>query len=431
MTTREAPPSAGDVVRLFLEKFPEHSANEVGVACAPGRANLIGEHTDYQEGLVTPFALEGMVCHVAYAPRGDSLLKCHALDLSDYGECDLAEVARARRADASFGGRKGDFDDAPWLRYVAGAFEFMHSTALGLTETPTGCDLLVTSTVPRGAGVSSSSALVVASVVAARDSYRSASLHMSLLDACCRAEWHFSGVRGGIMDQFASLHGVDGAAIVLDCRSRRVSRQVDLSGVEALVLNTNVKHDLRDSPYAKRREACERVARAAGVAFLRDLSDRGDAVAVLDRLLHSGAISDEDHARATHGCLENIRVLQAADLADRRDWTGLGRVLDEAHASLRDLYQVSCPELDAAQQAATQAPGCFGARMMGGGFGGCVLALCAPACASRVAARVLETYPANFQALSVFQAAPGPGATLQPPGTSHALKVTDITRLWV
>ncbi|KAJ8600131.1 hypothetical protein CTAYLR_003466 [Chrysophaeum taylorii] len=261
-----------ELIALFRGAF-QGNREEVGVASAPGRANLIGEHTDYQEGFVTPFALDGMRCWVAFARREDSVLRCYAADLDEYGECDLAEIAARRRADPGFGPREGDFEKS-WLRYVGGAFEFV---AAAVESDPRGCDVYVTSTVPWGAGLSSSSALTVASAIAAREVFKDKRLSKySLLETACRAEWHYGGVPGGIMDQFASLHGREGRALVLDCRTQKVAKFVDLEGVDLLVLNTNVEHDLRDSPYAERREACERVARAAEVAHLRDLSDEGD-----------------------------------------------------------------------------------------------------------------------------------------------------------
>lgn len=395
---------------------------------------------------MTPFALRGMICYVAYAPRNDANLRCFAYDLGEFGECDLGQLANARRRDASFGSRHRDFAETPWMRYVAGAWEFMHSTALGLAGPPKGSDVLVTSSVPTGAGLSSSSALTVAATLAVRDMYRDYKLKISLLDACCRAEWHFSGVQGGIMDQFASLHGQDGCAMVLDCRTRSVWRQLDLTGVDLVIFNTNVKHELRDSPYAKRRDACERVARAAGVPFLRDLSERGNEAALrtLDSLRDQGAITILDHARATHGCLENTRVKRAADAADAANWPLFGSLLNEAHASLRDLYDVSCAELDALQIAASQAKGCFGARMMGGGFGGCVLAVCAPGEGAAVQRDVERNYPilfanANSGAVppspSVFHAAPGAGAALLPLSRDDLqvptpTPVVVISRLW-
>lgn len=354
-----------DLIQRFREVFPENKS-PVGIACAPGRANVIGEHTDYQEGFVTPFALE-QKCHVVFAQRTDKILRCYS---NEYKECDLTQVDRAAPP-------KG------WIRYVAGAFEFVGAP---------GADILISSDVPMGAGVSSSSALTVASVIAAAE----LTGPVDLLKTACEAEWCYSGVKGGIMDQFASLHGQQGRAFVLDCRSLQVT-YIDLD-VDFLLLNTNVKHSLVDSPYSKRRESCERVARMAGKPMLRDMT--------LDDL--PSGITDEDRMRATHGILENARVMTAIQLSKDKDWVQFGALLNEAHASLRDLYQVSCPELDRAQEIAKTAPDCYGARMMGGGFGGSVIALCKKGHASDVADFVLKQYPE----LTPLIATPGPGAAV-------------------
>lgn len=422
-----------DMVKQFISKFPGHS--QVGVSAAPGRANVIGEHTDYQMGLVTPFALEGMQCMVAYARRDDSLIACYASDLDEYCEFDLATAISQRASEPTFGSRDGDFEKG-WLAYVVGAFETVHAAVGG--EEPRGCDLVVSSTVPMGAGVSSSSALTVSCVLAARDVYSDHRISsLSLLEICCETEWHYSGVKGGIMDQFASLFGEGGRAIVLDCRTQQIMRRIDLSGVDLLVVNTNVKHELRDSPYAERRAACERVAAAAGLRNLRELTDRGDIHQTLDDLLAKGKITEVEHNRARHGCLENLRVLSAADAADRGDWVALGELVNQAHDSLRDLYEVSCPELDAVQSAAVECTHCYGARMMGGGFGGSVVCVCTKHQGQFVKDHIQTHYRAAFERanpdvqpppdICVFQVQPGSGAALRPLPT-YPLSPTTLTR---
>mmetsp|Transcript_4556 Transcript_4556/g.15167 ORF Transcript_4556/g.15167 Transcript_4556/m.15167 type:complete len:448 (-) Transcript_4556:3061-4404(-) len=420
------------LTRAFEVAFPggSSSGGPLGMAAAPGRANIIGEHTDYQEGFVTPFSLEER-CYLVYRPTGGTRVRAYAADLDERGEADLADMARKRGTDPLWGSQPDDFTEtSSWIRYVAGPMEWVR-TALGRPEGG-GCDVLITSTVPLGGGVSSSSALSVAATVAARDLLLRETTPVSappqngkrkkieMLTLACEAEWHYSGVRGGIMDQFASLNGRRDGALVLDCRTRRVSTLVPFPAEKDagyLIINTNVKHSLVDSPYAKRREACERVAKKAALKFpaskithLRDLSDLGadEGLALLGQL----DLTDEERKRATHGVLENCRVAKAVACADRGDWPAFGELLDEAHASLRDLYEVSCPELDAACQSAKESPFCLGARLMGGGFGGCAIALCTDL--QKVADHVTPRYKhLTERDATVFPARPGPGAQLR------------------
>ena len=403
----------------FYSLFGE-AGGAARMVCAPGRANVIGEHTDYQEGYVTPFALEER-CYLVYRPSLEtSVVRAYAADLESWATVDLAEMAAKRRLESAWGSRAEDFEEQ-WCRFVAGPMEWLRTEALEGNEGYRGCEVLVTSTVPLGGGVSSSSALSVASAAAARDVYRDLAWKKgkSMLMAACEAEWHYSGVRGGIMDQFASLYGKKGEALVLDCRSRKVKEVVKFpeDEVRFLIINTNVKHSLADSPYTKRRESCERVALEAARQFpdlkithLRDLSDLGKEKG-LD-ILKQLNVNPEDLQRATHGVLENCRVLEAIEAAKAKDWNKFGKYMDEAHFSLANLYEVSCPELDAACLAARESPFCLGARLMGGGFGGCAIALCTDT--TEVENHVAPRYKdlTNGKEATIFQATPGPGAQL-------------------
>ena len=395
------------------------------MVCAPGRANVIGEHTDYQEGFVTPFALEER-CYLVYRRTADTKVRAYAADLDEWCDVDVVEMAKKRSTDQDWGSRVDDFE-TQFIRYVAGPMEWLKTEALDGDEYR-GCDVFITSNVPLGGGVSSSSALSVASTCAARQLYQDLDWKgdATMLRAACEAEWHYSGVRGGIMDQFTSLNGRQGGALVLDCRTQRIREFMPLPEGEKLgflIINTNVKHSLVDSPYAKRRASCERVASVAATQFpdlkithLRDLSDLGKdrGLGILRQL--TGLVDEDDMKRATHGVLENCRVMTAVELAKQKDWPGFGKLLDEAHASLADLYEVSCPELDAACKGARESDQCLGARLMGGGFGGCVIALCTDVLA--VKDYVLPRYKelTGIDA-SAFVAKPGPGAQLLVDGT--------------
>mmetsp|Transcript_21854 Transcript_21854/g.28316 ORF Transcript_21854/g.28316 Transcript_21854/m.28316 type:complete len:460 (+) Transcript_21854:26-1405(+) len=418
-----------DELRGMFESAFGPGKGELRMACAPGRANIIGEHTDYQEGFVAPFALKER-CYIVYRQRNDAILRAFASELQEWAEIDLSQMAKQRQANQVWGSRTQDWTDMTWLRYVAGPMEWMRTEALVKGEKEyRGCDALITSTVPMGGGVSSSSALAVASAVAARDIYRDLSWTSTynMLKACCESEWHYSGVRGGIMDQFASLNGKDGEAFVLDCRTKKIAHWLAFpASLSFVIINTNVKHSLVDSPYAQRRQACERVAAKAKVSHLRDLSDMNDNDKAL-QILQSLDLDATDLKRATHGVLENNRVLQAVDAAQREDWITFGKLLNQAHDSLAKLYEVSCPELDAACQAAIESPHCLGARMMGGGFGGCAIALCngdPAALAQYIAPRFTEL--TNGNVATIFTAFPGPGAQLLSSDASTWTPVYDI-----
>ena len=440
------------LTRRFLAAFGD-DANPVVVAFAPGRANLIGEHTDYQDGLVMPFALDVGV-YVAFRARSDDALNVFAEDFNAWGATTLGAVRAARAADPAYGPAM----DPKWLRYVAAPFDWLRFGADGSGRCARGCDALVASDVPVGGGVSSSSALTVAFALVARHLHRSEALRpradgkSAFLLATCEAEWHFSGLKGGIMDQTASLYGRPNMVFPIDCRRGELSDLGDGSsspyvpadGAAFVVLNTMVAHSLPDSPYAKRRESCERVAallaaNRPGWTHLRDASDLGTdaAVSLVDGLEASGRCSAEDARRARHGVAENNRVRAAAAALRARDWAALGSLMSEAHASLRDLYAVSCDELDVACDIAEALEGCHGARMMGGGFGGCVIALCDPAAADVVAAELRARYkartadkaPGGIDA-TVFVTTPGAGASLHFPGDAAPVRATDDAALW-
>ena len=437
----------------FLAAFGPSDVPVV-VAFAPGRANVIGEHTDYQEGLVMPFALDKGV-YVAFRARDDDALRVFAEDFNAWGEARLSEVRRRRLEDPAYGPRM----DPKWLRYCAAPFDWLRFGDGSRCDR--GCDALVASDVPVGGGVSSSSALTVAFAVAARFLHRERPLAArtdgkdAFLLATCEAEWHFSGLQGGMMDQTASYYGRRGKVFAIDCRVGAL-RDLDDAGGDAyvsadgaafVVLNTMVAHSLPDSPYAKRRASCEAVARAMAerwperaITHLRDASDLGDAqgLKMVEDVLASGAVSDEDARRARHGVVENNRVRRAARAFGAKDWPALGALMTAAHASLRDLYAVSCAELDLACDAAADLDGCHGARMMGGGFGGCVIALCDPAKAQTVAKDLKARYKARTARLTggegidatVFATTPGPGASLQAPDDPHPVQAIDIPALW-
>ncbi len=341
------------ITARHLEIFGSPAA---GVWSAPGRVNVVGEHTDYNGGLVLPIAIPQRTS-AACSPRGDALLRVHSLQNDDQVHVDLADVGPGR--------------PAGWAAYVAGVLWALRQDGLEIG----GLDVTIDSDVPLGAGLSSSAALECSVALAASDLFglglaEGEARRARLARACVRAENDIAGAPTGGMDQSASLLCREGHALLLDCRDG-TTRQVPFDVGEdhvLLVTDTRAHHALNDGQYAARRASCQEAARRLGVESLRELEDE-DPARLQDRL-----DDDELTRRARHVITEIARVRQAVTALRARDLAGLGHILDASHDSLRDDYEVSCPELDVAVDAARDA-GALGARMTGGGFGGSTIAL--------------------------------------------------------
>jgi galactokinase len=318
---------------------------------SPGRVNLIGEHTDYNDGFVLPLALEREV-RVLAAPRDDRVLRLASAQTSS----GTVEVALDGLVPGAVEG---------WAAYVAGTAWALEGHGIELV----GADVLVDGDVPRGAGLSSSAALECASAGAL---LALAGAELPLVEVALlaqRAENDFVGMPCGVMDQFASTHGRAGALLLLDTRSleaRTIPFDLAAEGLRLVVIDTRAPHRLVDGEYAARRASCEQAAVLLGVPALRDVDDLGSAMARLD--------DDVLQRRVRHVVTENARVLEVVALLEAGDVRAIGPLLTASHESLRDDYEVSCPELDVAVEAAL-ASGAHGARMTGGGFGGSAIAL--------------------------------------------------------
>jgi galactokinase len=371
------------VGRAFVERFGRRPE---GVWVAPARVNLIGEHTDYNDGFVLPLAIDRRVT-VAAARRADDLLRLVSLELGE---------RRLRLAEVGPGAVGG------WAAYAAGAV-----WALGRDGVEVGgLDLVLTSDVPIGSGLSSSAAVECATLLAARDLYGGPEEAARLAAIAQRAENDVVGVPCGIMDQMAALACRAAHVLLLDCRSLEAD-QVPFAPADAglvlLVVDTRVSHALGDGAYAARRAACEQAARVLGVGALRDATQAG-LDAARDRLGELG------WRRARHVVAENARVLAVAALLRAGRPEAIGEALTASHASLRDDYQVSAPELDAAVAAALGA-GALGARMTGAGFGGCALALVPSDRAAGVGAAVAAAFAdRGFRQPTTFDVRPADGA---------------------
>jgi galactokinase len=348
---------------------------------APGRVNLMGDHTDYNEGFVLPVAID-RECLIAARPRADGWIIVRSLDV------EAGEEVRLHADGSDEPGRV----KPPWGRYVAGVVREL----VGRGWPKVGADAALSSTVPRGSGLSSSAALEVACAVALCGVAGFELPARELALACQHAELIATGVPCGIMDQLASLEGVTGAALLIDCRSLEVEPVPLPSGLRILVIHSGVARTLADSVYAKRRAACEAAASALGLRALRDASPE--------------QVADEPCAR--HVVSENARVLETAQALRQGDLDCLGPLYTASQASLRDDYRVSTPELDALVTALAEV-GAHGARLTGAGFGGCVVALVPEGREHEIAASATERYrletalrPTSFLCSAVSGAGP-------------------------
>jgi len=352
------------------QRFRDYFGVEPKLFSAPGRVNLIGEHTDYNDGFVMPAAI-GYRTHVAISPRADGQLIIRSQQAPEAFEIDLERLP-ARGL-------------GQWSDYVLGVAVMLKQRGCLLH----GANILVDGEVPIGAGLSSSAALEVASALACL-SLNEASLSLpEVAKLCQKVENVFVGARVGIMDQFVSCLAKAGHALLLDCRSLEW-RLVPIPGsVRLVICNTMVKHALSTGEYNRRREQCDEGVRLLSKKYpeiraLRDVS--------LEQLEGSRSLLPKVvYKRCAHIVRENLRVLEAEAALATGDLNGFGELMRQSHQSLRALYEVSCEELDLMVESAEGLPGYWGGRLTGGGFGGCTVNLVnaesAPAFAEQIAAR--------------------------------------------
>ncbi len=341
------------VVQLFRQRF---GRPPVGVARAPGRVNLLGEHVDYNDGWVLPAAID-RATYVAYGPADAEACEVYAADYDQQARFSLPDLM-ARRMDLP-----------EWARYPAGVAWSLGEKGLKIQ----GLQAAIASEVPRGAGLSSSASVELAFAVAWQSlgGWRLPPMEMAL--ACQRAENEFVGVNCGIMDQATSACGEAGRLLVLDCRSLTYQTLALPAEAAIIIADTGVRHSLSTSAYNSRRAACEEAVARLKVNLPSITALRDVRPAEFNRL--SSTLPDEVRRRARHVVEEIERTRQAMDMLGSGDLRAFGRLMNESHASLRDLYEVSCPELDAMAHIAQTLKGCYGARLTGAGFGGCTVNL--------------------------------------------------------
>ena len=321
------------------------------IANAPGRAEWLGNHTDYNDGLVLGIGLE-VGATVTALPAGDRQLVLRALDLEETRLCELDSLSPV--------------EAGSWANYVIGvAAGFQARGAKGQ-----GLELDIRSTVPMGAGLSSSAALECATARALQQAWSTDFDDMELARIGQEAEHKFAGVRCGLLDQVTSLFARRNHAVFLDCRSLEVQSVPVPAEARFVIVQSGVKHALSDGAYNERRAECEEAARILGVEKLRDA-----ALQMLDEGEKSGRLQGAPLRRARHVVGENARVATAVEALRAGDLATVGRLMNKSHESSRTLFENSCEELDFLAAEARNIPGCFGARLTGGGFGGAVLAL--------------------------------------------------------
>jgi galactokinase len=356
-----------------------------GVWAAPGRVNLIGEHTDYNEGYVMPFALAQRVL-IAAAPRKDRTWSVTSLNN------DSTKIFSAADLNPGMAG---------WQAYVAGVVWALQEAGHRVG----GADLVLTSDVPEGAGLSSSAALECAVLTALADLNDLDIVGIERAKLARRSENDFVGAPTGLMDQAASTLCTAGHALFFDCRTdaaEQVLFDTTSAGLEILVLDTKTPHALVDSEYAARRASCEQAARLLGIPALRDVTDLDAALDQLpDPVLKR---------RVRHVVTENARVLEAADVLRAGRIADLAPLLDASHESMRDDFEITVPQVDLAVETA-RSSGSLGARMTGGGFGGCIIALVELGDSERIGEAIVESFgAAGYGPPVYFTAVPSTGA---------------------
>jgi galactokinase len=354
---------------LFREAF--EGAEEVTVTKASGRVNLIGEHTDYNDGYVMPIPLDLHVW-VAGRRRGDDMVRIYAADYGEWAEFDLREM--------------GYDEEHLWANYPQGVAWALAEGGHSLR----GAELVISGDVPIGAGLSSSAALEVASIRMFRELSGLQLDPVEIAYTGKRAENDFVGVQSGVMDQFVASLGEPGSALFIDCRTDEY-RPIPLpKGARVIVVDTTVKRELAASAYNERRAQCEEGVRLlresmGGVRALRDVS-------IKDLERHGASLPDLILRRCRHVVEENERVKDAVEALEAGDPERLGALMDASHESLRTDYEVSCQELDALVEAAREIPGTLGARMTGAGFGGCTVNLVKDGSAGLFSEGIKEIY---------------------------------------
>jgi galactokinase len=364
-------PNSPLIPEALTERFERKYGTQPRIFRAPGRVNLIGEHTDYNDGFVMPAAI-GFSTWVAVSKREDRIIRTHSEQFDETVELSLDALSGPPRKH--------------WSDFIRGVAAVLQANGYKLN----GANLLIQGQVPVGAGLSSSASLEVATALALLSLSHSDCPPLDLVKICQRAEHEYVGTRCGIMDQFVAVFGRAGHALLLDCRSLNYEVLPISNDIRLLICNSMVKHELAAGEYNRRRADCETGVRLMrerlpNIAALRDV--------LLDELEgNRNALPDVVYRRCRHVISENQRVLAAADSLKSGDLDQFGQLMYKSHCSLRDDYEVSCRELDLLVEIASACEGVYGARMTGGGFGGCTIALVQADVVEKVQSAITNAY---------------------------------------
>lgn len=367
-----------EIVKSFLARFGSGPAPNV--FRAPGRVNLIGEHTDYNMGFVLPMALD-LACYVAIRPTSDGYLQIYSENLNEEYSTGIATLANAEPRGA-------------WHDYVIGVARELVAAGYVVPS----AQVLIRSDVPAGSGLSSSAALEIASALALLGSQSIKDLDLAQLGQ--RAESGFVGMPCGIMDQYASVFGREGSAIQIDCRSLGHDYVALPNDVRVIAVNSMVKHELGSSAYRDRVAECRDAVAAlakldSSIKTLRDVP-----LDFFTRVQED--VPPLPRQRARHVITDTARVVEFAAASEKHDLSEMGRLFVLSHRSMQFDYEISCDEIDFLVDTAVRIPGVYGARMTGGGFGGCTVNLVAPSAVDRFESQLSEAYRAQYKLDPVF-----------------------------
>lgn len=367
-----------EIVSAFREHF--HNPSKPELYRAPGRVNLIGEHTDYNLGFVFPIALE-LACYTAIAPAAHGKLRVYSRDLHEEFAIDTAHIGAATAQ------RK-------WSDYVIGVAQKLQQAGFRIPS----ADLYLETEVPAGSGLSSSAALEISTAIALLGKQVMAPLEIARLGQ--RAEVEFVGMPCGIMDQYASVFGKKGAAIRIDCRSTTHEYVSLPRDVKIVAVNSMVKHELGSSAYRERVAEC-----AEAVAAIRQVDPKVDSLRdvtpeLFQRVQES--LPEIPKRRARHIISDSQRVLDLSAAAEKHDLAKMGELFVASHRSMQHDYEISCEEIDFLVDAAMEIPGVYGARMTGGGFGGCTVNLVAPDAVEAFRHQLGDTYHKRYELRPAF-----------------------------
>ena len=343
------------IVKEFKQYFGQ-SLRPIEVVKAPGRVNILGEHTDYNHGFVFPVAIDKYIT-IAGQLRADQLVKIVSLDFQVETIFNLNTL-------------KKDLEN-PWTSYLIGVIYFLLQRGYSLH----GMNLMLTGNIPKGAGLSSSAALEIATAYLADKLHNLQLKPLEIIQLCQEAENQFVGVNCGIMDQFISCLGQKDVGLLIDCQSLAYQPISLLNpAVSLVVTNTQVNHELTDSAYNQRRNECQQAVISLREVMNKDLQTLRE-ITPADFLVYGAELKEPYRQRAEHVIFENQRVLDGIRALQENNYSEFGRLMYQSHASLQYLFQVSCRELDILVDLAQRVPGVYGSRMTGGGCGGCTVSL--------------------------------------------------------